>query len=132
MRAPNTTILRFTPNGVAQSGDIHGGDDVEVDYDAKRLPDLLYSPTSAGPTTVVINAHAKFDPLQKDTFENVAEKGADGAVTTRPSIVHVPFGATKLELWFENPRIEEGKVTDEQWDSNFGQNFEFPVLSDKP
>lgn len=112
-----------------QSGVLHAGGWLAVDYDLDRLPRCRA--THNGYPAWGTTAFVRFAPSGKiesgavNDFERVSGVPTNTALDKRFE-VKVPAGTTSAELWFKN---ESGAGNFcESWDSNYGANYRFDVL----
>jgi hypothetical protein len=112
-------VLTFTPDGnVFQTGPIHAGDQIVVDYAPFRVGTCNAS--SGGSPQWGITGHWMIDGGPAHDF-NPARADGDQLVAADPIIV-VPIGSD-LAMWFESTNIYGCHA----YDSAYGQNFHFGV-----
>ena len=103
----SSVVLSFEVGWVqVESGALSAGTHVDVSHDAARL--------AACPAPTIFS-FARFLP-NGETFSSDEHLSFD-----------VPAGATSVELWFH--AVAPGC---EQWDSDYGRNWRFPVVAAAP
>lgn len=96
-----------------------------VDYDIYRLPQCMSSYTHGFDAWATL-AHVKFTPSNALTTLLVnGPKDSTGRYTALPLELDIPAATTGVEFWFST----SGEGCSTQWDSNYGDNFIFPVSS---
>jgi hypothetical protein len=115
--------LRFDRDwNVAADGLIIAGGRARVVYDAERLPSprpLLGNGLPAWSITCCYR-FAPESEIHTAAISGIAANGHDGVLE-----LDVPHAATALELWF----YASDRWGHREWDSDYGQNFHFPVTS---
>ena len=124
-----STILRFRHGqadlGVSRSGGIRPGQHLVVEFDPRRIISGEDNPV----LTTALLCHARFQPVAHIGSASLVEGPAGTtAVANRRAVCEfvVPSGTTSVELWFERRRADGGS----DWDSRYGQNYVFDVVSD--
>lgn len=111
-----------------QQGALVAGGSVTVDYDLSRLPQCMGS-TYQGSPSWNTTAHARFlpsgDVISGPVSEYAYSESTGNQVVPVPWQIDIPNNASSVEFWFETG----GMSCNTNWDSNFGSNFRFPVLS---
>ncbi|MFW5739421.1 MAG: DUF6209 family protein, partial [Myxococcota bacterium] len=109
-----------------QHGALVAGGTVTVDYDLQRLPQCFGS-TYQGSPSWSTTAHARFLPSGDVTSGPVSAFAYDDDTGNHVEPIawelSIPNGAQGVEFWFETG----GSSCSTEWDSNFGNNFGFPV-----
>jgi hypothetical protein len=123
---PPRATLEFADGFVqVQHGAIRAGGQLEIDYALARL--TACRDTHNGYRFWSLDAFVRFQPGgQLSTGSVVGSNGT--AIFPQPYAVDVPEGAQSVELWFENAT----PPSCDAWDSRFGQNYAFPVVSAAP
>ncbi len=133
IEAPPTTgevTIRFhrdqVSSGISRIGHLHPGAELRVEYDPSRLIDADNGPSGSAE----IVCHALFQPTGQEhaadlQFPNTVGRRLHGV--PRPGVFQttIPEHSTLVELWFER----RGAAGTEGWDSRYGQNYRFPVVS---
>ena len=102
------TTVQYLPDWTSsQSGPIHAGERLEIDYAAERLRTCRAK--YRGQDAWNIGAYVRFHPGGEEV---------SGAVAKAPLVVDVPADATRIELWFHNTDNTGCSV----WDSRYCQN----------
>ena len=120
--------LRFRSDWTqSRRGYIQPGGVLTVDYDPARLP--LCRGERLGVPVWEIGAFVRFHPGEQYYQKPVISRGTPGAPTGLiPVQVGVPTDAQAVELWFQVSDVFGCSA----WDSRFGQNYWYPVLSQVP
>jgi len=110
-------------------GELRAGGRLAVHYDLGRLPDCRA--THNGYPAWGTTAYVRFLPGGEVLSGTVRAFVSDMGVPTNevypvPFEVEVPALTTGVELWFHNDS-GAGNFC-ETWDSNWGQNYDFPIL----
>lgn len=111
----------------SRRGYIQAGGVLTVDYDITRLPQCRRE--RLGVPIWEIGAFVRFHPGEQFFQKPVISRGTPGTHTGAiPVKVEVPADAQAVELWFQVSNL----VGCSAWDSRFGQNYWYPVLSQVP
>ncbi|MGZ3439931.1 MAG: DUF6209 family protein, partial [Polyangia bacterium] len=125
---PANATLRFLSGWrQVQAGAIVAGGTLTVDYDLSRLPQCNGS-TYQGEPAWGISGYARFSPggqLVTGPLTQYEVSAAGAVVGKTPWTLSVPADATGVQLWFET----SGETCSTYWDSNYGQNYAWPVAS---
>ncbi|NTX58300.1 DUF6209 family protein [Myxococcus sp. CA039A] len=114
--AQTPPVITFGANwSLAQSQTLLAGGQVQVAYDASRLPQCRATLPDGSPGWS-LTGHYRLDGGAESSFD-VAGQPTAGA----PPVLSLPAAGT-LELWF---RVSSAGC--EQYDSNYGSNFRFTV-----
>lgn len=117
-----------------QHGAIVAGGVLRVEYDQARLRDCRSEYMSVPLWS--LDATARFLPGGQTVTGPVVEASvrqdgqAANPVLDIPFEVSVPDDATSVELWFHNYAEARGRC--DAWDSDYGRNYSYPVLSSSP
>jgi Family of unknown function (DUF6209) len=106
-----------------QNGDIRPGESLSIEYASERLRSCRAS--RYGQDAWGITAGMRFHPNGREESGAVTARDQSGAVVAASLTVEIPIGATRIELWFQNTD-HTGCVA---WDSRYGQNYWFDVIS---
>jgi hypothetical protein len=120
--------LRFL-SGWTQSrrGYIQPGAVLTIDYDPARLPQCRRE--RLGVPIWEMRAFVRFHPGEQFSERPVISRGTPDIPTGPvPVKVDVPADAQAIELWFQVSNI----LGCSAWDTRFGQNYWYPVLSQVP
>lgn len=96
-----------------QSGDIHHGDSLRIEYDAERLP--KFRAERYGQRAWSISANLRFHP---------GGQTQAGDISLGSLAVSVPANTSKIEIWFHNTDHTGGSA----WDSSYSQNYWLDVV----
>jgi hypothetical protein len=116
---------------IIQLGEIKPGKKLVIEYDLGRLPNFRIKWREADIWNVEI--YIRFHPgdqLHKGSLLEEVRAGGHGPVIDNlpnPFEIDVPIGATQVELWFRT--FDDFRYFREAWDSQFGQNYLFDVVS---
>ncbi len=125
---PASATLRFLPGWQqVQEGAVVAGGQLTVDYDLSRLPQCNGS-TYQGEPAWGISGYARFSPggqLLTGPLTQYQANAGGFVVAGTPWTLSVPADATGVELWFAT----SGETCSTYWDSNYGQNYAYPVAS---
>ncbi|MCB9652923.1 MAG: hypothetical protein H6729_02175 [Deltaproteobacteria bacterium] len=130
-RAPvGAATLRFSAESIEQVGLLEPGGTLTVDYDLSRL--TACRGTHNGYPAWDIIAHARFLPGGQSAQASVRFFGAPNGTPSlepesMPFTTRIPADTSRVELWFENYTGAGSNCR--AWDSNYGSNFQFPVLT---
>jgi hypothetical protein len=113
------------------TGEIKSGSNVAIVFDAERLP-LERSLDAKGKPVWKISAFYQFLPGgEVNNINLLAEKSAArkkvkeiNEKTILKGVFRVPSGSEEAVIWFLNT----GNSGNEYYDSDFGNNYRFPVL----
>ena len=124
--------IRFRPPAenwavTTTGGDIQAKGKFAVSWDPARIENPNTVATGDGPAYAVVNANVRFLPVDSFATLPVARAYGGAPMKAQDAIFDVPAGTTGLEVWIDNPEINSGKVTAEKWDSNYGNDWRFPV-----
>lgn len=130
------SVIRFLPGFVQkQHGSLVKGGRLRVEYSLSRLSECRADINDELAWDVEV--YAKFLPGGELYTESVLEPACfenndcvDGEIQSRPVEFNVPSNAEHVELWFRNS-LGDGTGC-EAWDSNFGDNYGFPVMQTPP
>ena len=128
---PVDAVLRFSGGWThAVEGVVRAGGRVRIDYDLSRLAQC-HDDTYMGKRAWGTNVHVEFDStdgLGEEPHSAPLVDCVDGDCSrwqAVPAFIDVPEGAQQMSLWFSTA----GRSCRTHWDSQFGENYRFPVLS---
>lgn len=116
---------------IEEAGAPVAGGELRIAYDLDRLTDCRG--THNGYPAWDLLAHVRFLPGGQEasgtvrafqTSSGVPQNVADAV----PFVTDIPRDASRLEIWFENVAVG----TCQAWDSNYGENYGFEVLTETP
>lgn len=131
---PSATLSFRYDHREFQHGAIVAGGVLRVEYDQARLRDCRSEYMSVPLWS--LDAGVRFLPGGQTFTGPVVEASVaqDGRpanpVLDVPFEVQVPDDATSAELWFHNHAEARGRC--DAWDSDFGRNYRYPVVSSSP
>ncbi len=123
-----------------RNGLVRAGGELEVRYDSRRLRETQPCMGSQGPasaTTIHMGWRVNGDASTTKTrelelyVESSVGCQAPPCVTVSPrdARIQLPKSATSLQMWFYCvPGFSQGAQANWKYDSNFGQNYELPVM----
>lgn len=123
--APGATLTFAADWTEAQSGPVLAGRDVVIDYAVERNSPCRQMYNGAPTWSLVVVA--RFHPMNV-VQEALVVDLTGGAPRPLSARLPVPSGATDVELFFRN-NDRGGCVA---WDSDFGRNYHFPVVTPPP
>jgi hypothetical protein len=115
------------------SGDLKSGAEVTILFDSQRLP-LERSLDEKGKSAWTISAFYQFAPGEEIYKVNLLPEKtrkktkSESEPTLLKGVLSVPTGSREAIIWFVNT----GTTGNEYYDSDFGKNYRFPVLSTVP
>lgn len=117
MPAASTATLRFLPDWQqVQDGEIVAGGTLRIEYTADRTLQAFADPGGVTPPNV--EAHLIFEPGGQHLMGSVAAELE----------VPVPEDARGVAVWFQ--ATDRDRTT--AWDSQYGENYRFPVVPPTP
>ncbi len=122
--------ISFQSDGtVRQSGAFIATTKVTIAYDINRL--TTCRGTHNGYPAWDLLAHVRFLPSGQDISGSVRQfitnQGTPtNQATSIPFSFDLPAGATSIQIWFENTSGAGNNC--QAWDSNYSQNYSYPVL----
>ena len=132
-KAQNGTLPQLVFKGDFQqdvTGEIKSGSDVTILFDAERLP-FERSLDAKGKSAWTISAFYQFAPgSEVNKIDLLPEKAAKKAKAENggkllKGVLPIPSGSEEAIIWFLNT----GQTGNEYYDSDFGKNYRFPVLT---
>ncbi|GHG95136.1 DUF6209 family protein [Comamonas sp. JC664] len=127
LTAPTATVSFHTGWTHAQHGAIVRGGQLVVDYNLYRMTDCHLS-TYNGVQVWDTLAYVRFLPSGQLFSGSVKQATGGTTFEKKPFEVTVPSDATSVELWF----LTAGRTCTQRYDSNYGQNYAFPVEAQAP
>jgi hypothetical protein len=119
------TALRFAEDwSVNASGPITAGSKLAIHYSLERA--RAHGGRAGAKGSWGVTAFAMFVPGGESAEVTVVRVTPSEAKVT-PAELPVPHGAQEVRVWFRN--WTEGDEATEVWDSNFGDNYRFPVTA---
>jgi hypothetical protein len=119
--------------GEAISGPIKAGETLRIAYDADRLRQFMYGLWHHGVPTHSIFAYVSFDggkPMELPLLvPNRGQQGQHLDLIPLEAAVEVPKGAKSVTLWFRGSSYGGSIHGGPAWDSDFGRNYRYPVVS---
>jgi len=120
-----TAMVAFGPGWKQDvKGDLVAGGTVTIQYDPARAQ---ANHTQNGAPAWGVQAFVKLVPSGQVVEQPVIDFEGSKTAKARPATVELPRGTTEIQVWFKN--WTGGDNQREQWDSNFGTNYRFPVRS---
>jgi hypothetical protein len=127
LTTPTATVRFLTGWTQEQRGAIVRGGQLVVDYDLYRMPDC-HTSTAYGQQAWDTLAYVRFLPGGQLFSGSVKEATGTTTFVSKPFVVTVPADATRVETWF----FTSGRTCQSRYDSNYGQNYGFPVEAQSP
>ncbi len=127
LTTPTATVRFFTGWTQEQRGAIVRGGQLVVDYDLYRMTDC-HNSTYAGQQAWDTLAYVRFQPGGQLFSGSVKQATGSTTFVNKPFIVTVPTDATRVETWF----FTSGRTCTSRYDSNYGNNYSFPVEAQSP
>jgi len=119
------TTLSFTADFQQNTTDtLKSGSEVTIIFDSERLP-FERSVSEKGKPEWSISAFVQFADNVISEIKLVPAKKGKTVDTNLKGVFTVPAETNQAILWFVN----SGKSGNVYFDSNFGQNYRFPVVS---
>lgn len=123
-----TATVRFLGGWMQeQRGAIVRGGQLVVDYELYRMTDC-HNSTAYGQQAWDTLAYVRFLPGGQLFSGSVKEATGSTTFVNKPFTVTVPADATRVEMWF----FTSGRTCQSRYDSNYGQNYGFPVEAQSP
>lgn len=119
--------------GDAVSGPIKAGETLRIAYDVDRVKQFLWGVNHHGVPTWSVSAFVSFDGKPATELPiAVPQRGQFGSTSDMIPVevaIEVPADAKKVDLWFRGSSYGGSQFGGPAWDSNFGSNYSFPVVS---
>lgn len=127
-----------------RDGPVRAGGELEIRYDSRRLRATQACMGSQGPASAMtirmgwrVNGDASTTKTQD--LEQIVESSVGCqtppcvTVSPRDTMIELPKSATSLQMWFYCvPGFSQGAQSNWKYDSNFGKNYELPVIGAQP
>ncbi|NMO17609.1 hypothetical protein HPC49_18335 [Pyxidicoccus fallax] len=128
LTTPTATVRFLGGWSQEQRGAIVRGGQLVVDYELYRMTDC-HNSTYAGQQAWDTLAYVRFQPGGQLFSGSVKQATGSTTFVNKPFVVPtVPADATSVELWF----FTSGRTCQSRYDSNYGQNYRFPVEAQSP
>ncbi|QDE93119.1 hypothetical protein BHS06_31350 [Myxococcus xanthus] len=127
LTTPTATVRFLNGWTHSQHGAIVRGGTLVVDYDLYRMTDCHHS-TYAGQQAWDTLAYVRFLPSGQLFSGSVKQATGSTSFVNKPFEVTVPSDATSVETWF----FTSGRTCAPRYDSNYAQNYVFPVEAQSP
>jgi hypothetical protein len=127
LTTPTATVRFLTGWTQEQRGAIVRGGQLVVDYDLYRMTDC-HNSTYAGQQAWDTLAYVRFLPGGQLFSGSVKQATGSTTFVSKPFEVTVPSDATSVQTWF----FTSGRMCQSRYDSNYGQNYTFPVEAQSP
>jgi hypothetical protein len=113
-------VISFGSGFPSQSGSLVPGGTLTIKYDVNRVRS---TPQENGLPAWGVQGYVRFLPGGKQIEQKAIDFRNYGIPYAIPMVAVVPSDATEVQIWFRN----WARNRDDQWDSNNGNNFRFPV-----
>lgn len=116
-----------------RAGPLHAGGKLKVSYDSRRLRLTQSCMGAQGPassTTIMMGYKTDGAAAQQRVIETYVQSASGVSQQQQDSVIDLPASAKSIALWFWCvPGFSQGASTNWKYDSNFGKNYQLPVVA---